>query len=31
MTRFIRVVVPVLIFPVARIIVFVWVKAAGKP
>lgn len=31
MTRLIRAVMPVLIFPVARLIVFVWVKAGGKP
>lgn len=31
MTRLIRAVMPVLIFPVARLIVFVWIKAAPKP
>ena len=28
---FVWMVLPLLIFPVARVIVFVWVKAAGKP
>lgn len=28
---FVWAILPVLIFPVARLIVFVWVKAGGKP